>query len=75
MFYRRSNQKKPFRGIASPCSRAEGSQGVVYGFLQDYTSKYVECPYCGRTILFSQQTRHTKIFHTNSTGGLIIDFL
>lgn len=74
MFYVRSNQKKPFRGIASPRSCAEGSQGVVYGFLQDYTRKWVQCSYCGRSIMFSDRTRHTRNFHTDASGGLLIDF-
>ncbi|QHI24626.1 hypothetical protein Ahae5227_09245 [Acinetobacter haemolyticus] len=56
-------------------SCAEESQGVVYGFLHDYTGKWVTCQYCGRTVLYSQRTRHTKMFHTSLTGGLIIDFL
>ncbi|WP_151834330.1 hypothetical protein [Acinetobacter junii] len=43
-------------------------------YLENLTKKWVQCRYCGRTVMYSQRTRHTTVFHTNSTGGLIIDF-
>ena len=43
-------------------------------YLRDYTRKWTQCSYCGRTVLYSQRMRHTKDFHTSPTGGLIIDF-
>lgn len=45
----------------------------ILPFMKNITQTWVQCSYCGRTVMYSQRTRHTKIFHTNSTGGLIID--
>ncbi|OTL21911.1 hypothetical protein B9X79_03260 [Acinetobacter pittii] len=71
MFYRRSNPKKPFRGIVTDPTR---SQGVVYGFLRDDTSSYTQCSYCGRTLQFGQLMRHLKVWHGYGTKDFIIDF-
>ncbi len=74
MFYRSSNIKKSFRGIENPRSCAQGSQGVVYGFLRDQTSSYTQCQYCGRTLQFGQLMRHLKVWHGYGTKDFIIDF-
>ncbi len=74
MFYRSSNNKKSFRGIASPRSCAQGSQGVVYGFLRDNISTYTQCQYCGRTLQFGQLVKHLRLFHGYGTRDFIIDF-
>ncbi len=71
MFYRSSNQEKPFRGIVTDPIR---SQGVVYGFLRDQTSSYTQCSYCGRTLQFNQLMRHLKVWHGYGTKDFIIDF-
>ncbi len=71
MFYRSSNQEKPFRGIVTDRTR---SQGVVYGFLRDQTSSYTQCSYCGRTLQFGQLMRHLKVWHGYGTKDFIIDF-
>ncbi len=42
----------------------------ILPYLVDYTKKWVQCSYCGRTVLYSQITRHTRIFHTDATGGI-----
>jgi DNA-directed RNA polymerase subunit RPC12/RpoP len=74
MFYVRSNNKTRSGELRFPRSARSGSQGVVYEFLQDYSRKWVQCSYCGRSIMFSDRTRHTRIFHTDVTGGLIVDW-
>ncbi|HAV6210991.1 hypothetical protein CJU83_18830 [Acinetobacter baumannii] len=71
MFYRSSNQKKPFRGIVTDQTR---SQGVVYGFLRDQTSSYTQCSYCGRTLQFGQLMKHLRVWHSYGTKDFIIDF-
>ncbi|RZG82999.1 hypothetical protein EXE06_09520 [Acinetobacter pittii] len=60
--------------MASPRSCAQGSQGVVYGFLRDQTSSYIQCSYCGRTLQFGQLMRHLKVWHGYGTKDFTIDF-
>jgi hypothetical protein len=42
-------------------------------YLKNISQTWVQCSYCSRTIMFTDRTRHTRIFHTNATGGLIVD--
>ena len=42
-------------------------------YLKNISQTWVQCSYCGRTVMYSQRTRHTMIFHTSQTGGLIVD--
>ena len=43
-------------------------------YLKNISQTWVQCSYCGRTVMYSQRTRHTIIFHTDATGGLIVDW-
>jgi spore coat polysaccharide biosynthesis protein SpsF (cytidylyltransferase family) len=42
-------------------------------YLKNISQTWVQCSYCGRTVMYSQRTRHTRIFHTNASGYLIVD--
>ncbi len=42
-------------------------------YLKNISQTWVQCSYCGRSIMFSDRIKHTKRFHTDATGGLIID--
>lgn len=46
----------------------------ILPYLKNISQTWVRCSYCGRTVMYSQKTRHTILFHTNVDGGLIIDF-
>ena len=71
MFYRRSNQKTQSGELRFPRSARSGSQGVVSEFLQDYSRKWVQCSYCGRTVLYSALSKHHNNFHNyGRTGGI-----
>lgn len=45
----------------------------ILPYLKNISQTWVQCSYCGRTVMYSQRTRHTTIFHTSSTGALLID--
>ena len=44
-------------------------------YLTNLTGRWVQCQYCGRTLLFTQLIRHKQVFHQDYNGRLIIDFL
>ena len=44
-------------------------------YLTNLTGRWVQCQYCGRTLLFTQLIRHKQVFHEDYNGSFILDFI
>lgn len=44
-------------------------------YLDNLTKKWVQCSYCGRTLMYIQLIRHQQVFHNyGRPGAFILDF-
>ncbi len=44
-------------------------------YLQNITQSWIQCNYCGRTIMYSQRIKHERTFHEGLNNCFIYDYL
>ena len=49
------------------------NNNINSNFLRSSMNDYVQCQYCGRTLIFSDLYKHLRLFH-DYEKNLIIDF-